>query len=70
MLLLAFCPKILGGGGDLQMYFCSKMNAARVVWTIIGGGDTQNLLADKKKIELYALSGGRYTKTLQFSLAP
>ena len=45
------------------------MNAAWVVWTIIGGGDTQTLLAGKK-IELYALSGSGDAKTLQFSLAP
>ena len=31
------------------------MNAAWVVWSIIGGGDTQTLLAGKK--QLTALSG-------------
>ena len=34
------------------------------------GWDTQILLDGKKKIELYALAGGRDTKTFQFSLAP
>ena len=29
---MAFCPKILGGGGDLQSLFCS-MNATSVVLT-------------------------------------
>ena len=33
-----------------------------MVWTIIGGGDTQTLLAGKKR-ELYAHSGGVDTKT-------
>ena len=33
-----------------------------MVWTIIGGGDTQTLLAGKKR-ELYELSGGVDTKT-------
>ena len=37
------------------------MNLAGVVWTIIGGGDTQTLLAGTK-IELYALSGAGDTK--------
>ena len=27
-----------------ELSFCSKMNAAWVVWTIVGGGDTQTLL--------------------------
>ena len=40
------------------------MNAASVqVLTIIGGGDTQTLLAVKKIIELYALSCGGDVKT-------
>ena len=43
------------------------MNAAWVVLTIIGGVDTQTLLCGKN--ELYALSGGDDSKTLQFSLA-
>ena len=38
------------------------MSAASVVGTIIGGGDTQTLLA-VKKIELYALSGSGVAKT-------
>ena len=33
------------------------MNAASVVLVMLGGGDTQTLL-DDKKIELYALTGG------------
>ena len=33
------------------------MNAASVVLAMLGGGDTQTLL-DDKKIELYALTGG------------
>ena len=30
---MAFCPKILGGGGDLQIIILLKMNAASVVVT-------------------------------------
>ena len=29
--LLAFCSKILGGGGDLYMVLCHSMNAGSVV---------------------------------------
>ena len=38
------------------------MNAASVVVTMWGGGDTQILLAGKK-FQLYALSGGGDVKT-------
>ena len=48
------------------MYFCSKMNAARVVWTIIGGGDTQNLLADKKKLNFMHSQVGGTQKLCNF----
>ena len=44
------------------------MNAASMVLTMLGSGDTQTLL-DGKKIELYALTGSGETKTLQFPLA-
>ena len=47
VVVFSFLPKFLGGGAD-ESSFCSKMNAAIVVWTIIGGGDTQTLLAGKK----------------------
>ena len=30
---MAFCPKILGGGGDLRIIVLLKMNAASVVVT-------------------------------------
>ena len=43
-------PKLLEVVGHYEVSFCLKMNATRVVWTIIGGGDTQTLLAGKKKL--------------------
>ena len=39
-----------------------------MVWTIIGGGDTQTLLASKKYFELYVLSGSVDAKTLKLSI--
>ena len=64
-LLLAFCPKILGGGRDLRIAIllnneCSLSH---------DGGDTQTLLVGKKQFELYALWGSGDAKTLWFSLA-
>ena len=41
------------------------MNVTWVVWTVIGGKETQTLLATKK-IEHYALSGRGDTKTVIF----
>ena len=46
-----FYPKILGGGGAYELAFYSKRNAALVVLTMLGGGNTQTLL-DGKKNEL------------------
>ena len=40
--------------GPTNHFFCSYINVAWVVWTIIGGWETQILLA---MFELYALSG-------------
>ena len=45
------------------------MKAACVVWTIIGGGDTQTLLPDKIKFELYVLLGSGDTKTFSIPSA-
>ena len=42
-LLLAICPKILGGGGDLQMVLCHFINAGRVVGTLRNDGNTQTV---------------------------
>ena len=44
-LLLDCCPKILGGGRDLQMVLCHSMNAGWGVGKLRGGGDTQTLPA-------------------------
>ena len=55
--------------GIYELSFFLKKNAASLVLTVLGGGDTQTLL-DGKKIELYALTGGGDAKTFQFSLAP
>ena len=44
--------------GTYELSFCLKRNAASVVLTMLNGGDTQTLLDDKKKFELYALAVG------------
>ena len=43
MIVFGICPKILGGGGDIQMVLCHSVNAGCVVGTLRGGGDTQTL---------------------------
>ena len=39
---LAFCPKVLGGGGDLEMVLCHSVNAGWMVGTIRTGGRLSN----------------------------
>ena len=46
--MVAFCPKILGGGEDLRIVILTNWNAASVVLTMLGGRDTQTLLDGKK----------------------
>ena len=53
---MAFCPKISGGGRDLQMIL--------LVRTITECRDTQTLLAVKIFFELFALPGGGDANTL------
>ena len=67
---MAFCPKILGGGGSYQSLFCSKMNAASVVVTCEVVGTLNHYKMVKKNFELCALRGGGEIKTFQLSLAP
>ena len=65
-----FAPKFWEVVGTYELLFCSKRNAALVVLTMLGGGDTQTLLDGKKKcFELYALADSGDTETFQFSLA-
>ena len=64
-----FAPEYLEVVGTYKLSSCLKRNAASVVLTMLGGRDTQTLL-DGKKIEYYALAGGRDGKTFRFSLAP
>ena len=40
ILVLHFCPKILGGGRDLQIVLCHSMNAGGVVEALKGCGNT------------------------------
>ena len=54
VLLLACCPKVLGGGT------CHSMNAGWVVRILRGGGGSQAL----PSFEHLALTGGRNTRTL------
>ena len=46
------------------------MNAAWVVWTILGGRDIQTLLTGRKKFELYTLSGNGDTNFYDFLQLP
>ena len=62
---LAFAPKFWEVVETYKSSFCLKMNAAWAVWSIIGGGGTQTLLAAKKIFELYALSCSADTKTFE-----
>ena len=47
---MAFCPKILGGGGAYESLFCSKMNTASVVVTCEVVGTLNHYKMVKKKI--------------------
>ena len=67
---MAFRPKILGGGRDLRIVICSKMNAASVVVTCEVMGTLNHYKMVKKNFELCALRGGGDVKTFQLSLAP
>ena len=65
---MAFCPKISGGGGDLQIVVllkkeCSFSGVENVRWW--GHSNATSWL----KNDLYALVGGGDAKTFQFSLA-
>ena len=68
---MAFCPKILGGGGDLQIIvLLQKKNAASVVVTCEVVGTLDHYKMVKKNFELCALRGGGDIKTFRLSLAP
>ena len=58
--MVHFCPRFLGGGGDLRMLFCHSVNAVCMVGTLRDGGDTQTLPV---AIELFALTGSEDAKT-------
>ena len=47
---MAFCPKILGGGGDLRIIVLLKNECSFSGGDMWGGGDTQPLQDGKKKI--------------------
>ena len=64
-----FALKFWQVAGACESSFCSKRNAASLVLTVLGGGDTQTLL-DGKEIELYALAGSGDAESFWFSLAP
>ena len=46
---MAFCPKILGGGGDRQIIYLLENECSFSGGVMSGGGDPQ-LLQDAKKI--------------------
>ena len=45
---MAFCPTILGGGGDLQIIILLKIECSFSGGDMWGGGDTQPLQHGKK----------------------
>ena len=45
---MAFCPKILGGGGDLRIIVLLKNECSFSGGDMWGGGDTQPLQDGKK----------------------
>ena len=47
---MAFCPKILGGGGDLRIIVLLKNECSFSGGDMSGGGDTQPLQDGKKKL--------------------
>ena len=60
-----FTPKFKEVVETYELPFCSKINVASVMLTVIGG-DTQRLLTGEKQFGLYALSGGGNAKTSDF----
>ena len=62
---MAFCPKILGGGGDLQI-----INLLKNECTCEVVGTLNHYKMVKKHFELCALRGAGDIKTFQLSLAP
>ena len=55
-LLLAFCPKVLEDGGDLQIVLCHSVNACWMVGIPWGGGDTQTLPCAKEFVWTFLYS--------------
>ena len=72
LVVFGFSQNFGGRGvvGTYELLFCSKINAASVVLTMLGDEDSQTLLDGKKHFELYALTGSGYPKTFPLSLAP
>ena len=52
---MAFCLKILGGGGDLRMIVLLKNECSFSGGDMLGGGDTQPLQDGKKKLSFVHL---------------
>ena len=64
---MAFCPKILGGGGDLQIIVLLKNECSLSGGDMWGGRDTQPLQDGKKNLNFVHLED---IKTFWLSLAP
>ena len=52
---MAFCPKILGGGGDLRIIVLLKNECSFSGGDMWGGGDTQPLQDGKKNLNFVHL---------------
>ena len=68
-LLLAFCPKILGGGRDLRIVVLLEKECTFSDADNVRGGDTQILLDGGKIFKYYALTGGGDAKNFPSSPA-
>ena len=52
---MAFCPKVLGGGGDLRIIVLLKNECSFSGGDMWGGGDTQPLQDCKKNLNFVHL---------------
>ena len=59
-----FLPKILGGGGDIQMVLCHSINAGWVVGIPWGGVDTQTPPCEKESVWTFCTHKWRRSKSL------
>ena len=67
---MAFCPQILGGGGDLRIIVLLKNECSFSGGACEVVGTLNHYKMVKKNFELCALRGGGDIETFRLSLAP